>query len=126
MKGDKIMKTKRILFVTTKKTRCNGRINKGYSYYITVSDGENEANFINHGNDKICISDLCSAQNKYNTKFCVDKANNTLYRLYGWGSRKEVTYKQQAADMMQFVNEVLARNISIAYRDERTLTYTTA
>ncbi len=112
------------LFVTTKKTKHNGRINNGYSYYITVSDGENSANFLNHGKDKITFSDLCGTQNKYNTRFYIDKTNNTLYRLYGWGTRKEITYEKQADDMMSFVNEVLARDIDILYRDEGKLTYT--
>lgn len=112
------------LFVTTKKTKRNGRINNGYSYYITVSDGENSADFLNHGKDKITFADLCGTQNKYNTRFEADKANKTLYRLYGWGTRQEVTYKQQAEDMMNFINEVLARDINIVYRDEGELTYT--
>lgn len=118
------METNKTLFVTTKKTKCNGRIYKGYAYFITVSDGENCAHFLNDGKDKISFSDLCGAQNKYNTKFCVDHSNDTLFRLPGWGSCKEVTYQQQADDIMRFVNEVLARDINIVYRDEGTLTYT--
>ncbi len=118
------MKPNKKLFVTTKCVKCNGRIFQSYTYYITVSDGENAADFLNHGKDSISFSDLCGAQNKYDTKFCVDHSNDTLFRLPGWGSRKEVTYQQQAADMTQFVKDVLARNINITYRDEGSLTYT--
>ena len=114
------MASKKMLFVTTKKIK----IHKGYHYYIIVSDGENSASFINHGRDKITFSDLCSADNKYKTRFDRDRSNNTLYRMPGWGTRKEVTYKQQVADMMQFVNEVLERDINIVYRDNDVLTYT--
>ena len=113
--------------VTTRKTKCNGRIFKGYTYDVKITDGENTAYFLmgkDIGGKKISFDNLCEVENKYNSRFNADREKHSLKRLYRWGTNKEATYKRQASDALRFVDELIARDIDITYADEGEKVYT--
>ncbi len=103
--------------VTTKKTKNNGALNKGYTYLIYVTDGENTATFINNGETSININNLIHCENKYGSRFLFGE-DKKLHQLRGFG--KNTGMKEQKENLMEFVKSCLNSPISFS---DGTLTY---
>lgn len=104
--------------VTTEKIKCNGTINKGYIYYITISDGNNTASFINNGETSINLDNLASCENEYGSRFYYTKDDRKLHQLRRFG--KSTGMKEQKENLMKFVKSCL--NTPISFSDG-TFTY---
>ena len=104
--------------VTTKKTKNNGALNKGYTYVIDITDGKNTASFINNGETSININNLIRCENKYGSRFLFDKEDKKLHQLRGFG--KSTGMKEQKENLMAFVKSCLNSPISFS---DGTFTY---
>lgn len=104
--------------ITTKKTKNNGANKKGYTYYITITDGKNTASFINEGQTSIKLDDLASCENEHGSRFFYTKDDKKLHQLTNFGKRTGA--KDQKEKLMKFVKNCLNSPISFS---DGTLTY---
>lgn len=99
--------------VITKKIKCDGRKFKGYSYFIEISDEKHTASFKNCGESSISLEDFIGGENNHGSRFYLSKGDNVLHQLIRFGKSTDI--KQQKADMMEFIKNVL--HIGIKFTD---------
>lgn len=107
------MNTNKTLSITTKKIKCSGRVFKGYSYFIDITDGKHTATFTNGGESSISLENFIGGENNHGSRFYLSKGDNVLHQLIKFG--KSTDSKQQKADMMDFIKNVL--HIGIKFTD---------
>lgn len=99
--------------VTTEKIKCNGRVFKGYSYTVKITDEKHTATFTNGGESSISLENFIGGENSHGSRFYMDKGDNVLHQLVRFG--KSTGSKQQKAEMMEFIKSVL--HIGIKFTD---------
>lgn len=109
--------------ITTRKIKCNGRVFKGTTYSVEITDGINTASFSSDGGNSITMKNFGSATNEFNSKF--DAHGNkpgTLRQLMRFGKTAES--KKQKEKMMEFIKECLKMPIRFTDNEEGEYTYT--
>lgn len=99
--------------VTTKKIKCNGRVFKGYSYTVEITDGKHTARFNNGGESSISLENFIGSENMHGSRFYLNKESGVLYQLERFG--KSDNNGEQAAVMMAFIKSVL--HIGVKFTD---------
>ena len=109
--------------ITSRKIKCNGRVFKGITYSVEITDGMNTALFSSDGGDSITIKNFRSATNEFKSKFdAYGNKPGTLRQLIYWGKRTDG--KKQQEKMMEFIKECLKMPIRFTDDEEGECTYT--
>lgn len=105
--------------VKTKKIRL--LYNKGFDYFVTITDGKREACFLNHGNNVLTLADFADGTNASGLRFWMHRQEpGQLHKIGVW--RKGQNRNKELSDMLDFVNECLS--VPVNYADEGELIYT--
>lgn len=105
--------------VKTKKIRL--LYNKGFSHFVTITDGKREASFLNEGANVLTLADFASGTNANGLRFYACRQEpGKIHKFDVW--RKGQNRSEELPDMLNFVNECLS--VPINYADEGEMTYT--
>lgn len=105
--------------VKTKKIRL--LCNRGFHYYVTISDGKREANFLNNGENVLTLADFSSGTNANGLRFYACRQEpGQLHKFDVW--RKGQKRNVEICDMQEFINACLS--VPVTYADKGEMIYT--
>lgn len=90
------------------------------TFFVTVRDGEREANFISNGSDHITAEDFCSGTNANGHRFFGH--NHDLNEVYAQDIRRNAKiFKAERTDMVGFILDCL--EVPVIFADEGNMIY---